>query len=61
MNRTFDLDVDEVRVDAEGQVAGQGPWGGGPGEEADLLVLQQREGHDHRRVLHILRSTGEQR
>lgn len=51
---TFDLDIDEFRVDTESQVAGQSPWCGGPCDEAHLLILQKREVHDHRRVLHIL-------
>lgn len=52
---TFDLDVLELWVDTQGQVAGQGPRGGGPGYQTHTLVLLQGEVDDHRRVLYILR------
>ena len=44
---TFDLDVGEVWVYTEGQVGGECPGGGGPGDEADRGVLIQGEIHNH--------------
>jgi hypothetical protein len=39
------LDVGEFWVDTEGQVGGEGVWGGGPCEEAGGGVIDQREGY----------------
>ena len=44
---TFDFDVDEVRVDTQCHVAGQGPGRGGPGNHRHAGVLLQGEGYDH--------------
>ena len=44
---TLDLDVVEVRVDAERQVAGQRPRRGRPGQQTDVRRGHQRETHRH--------------
>jgi hypothetical protein len=40
----LDLEVGEVRVDADGQVGREGPGGGGPGEEGGRRVVDEGEG-----------------
>ena len=44
---TFDLDIGEVRVYTEGQVARQRPRSGRPGDDADRGVLVEGKGHNH--------------
>ena len=44
---TFDLDIGVVWVYTEGQVGGECPGGGGPGDEADRGVLIQEEIHNY--------------
>ena len=48
------FDVLEVGVCAKTGVHGEGPWCGCPGEQTCVRVLNQREGNNHSRVLHIL-------
>ena len=48
------LQIDEFRVDGEGQVAGQGPRGSGPSDDAGVRVLFQWEGDDNSGIIHIL-------
>ena len=38
---TFDFNINELRVDTEGQVAREGPWSGCPGDEANVRVFLQ--------------------
>mmetsp|Transcript_15664 Transcript_15664/g.31514 ORF Transcript_15664/g.31514 Transcript_15664/m.31514 type:complete len:216 (-) Transcript_15664:618-1265(-) len=50
----FDPDILEGRVDAEGEVGREGPWGGGPSDELGVGFIEEREGADHRWVIHLL-------
>lgn len=51
---TFDLDIQIVWVDTECQVAGQCPRCGGPGDQTNILILNQGEVDNHRRILNVL-------
>lgn len=51
---TFDFDIQHFWVNAEGQVARQCPGCGGPGDQCHLLILNQWEVDDDRRVLNVL-------
>lgn len=51
---TFDLDVQHLRVNTEGQVAWQCPGRGRPGNQGHILIANQREVNDDRRILNVL-------
>lgn len=51
---TFDLHIHHLWVDTEGQVAGQCPGCGGPGNERHLLILYQWEVNDDGWILNVL-------
>lgn len=53
---TFDFDIQHFWVNAEGQVAWQGPGCGRPGNQSHFLVLNQWEADDDRRVLNVLKA-----
>ena len=44
---TFDLDIGEVWVYTEGEVARQRPRSGRPGDDADRGVLVEGKGHNY--------------
>lgn len=58
---TFDLDIQHLRVDTEGQVAWQCPRCGCPGDQSHFLILNQWEVDDDRRVLNVLKAKAKQR
>lgn len=51
---TFDLDIRHLWVDTEGQVAGQCPGCGRPGNQGHLFVFHQREVNDDGWILDVL-------
>lgn len=53
---TFDLDIQHLRVDTQGQVAWQCPWCGCPGNQSHFLILNQWEVDGDRWVLNILKA-----
>lgn len=54
LSLTFDLDIQELRVNAEDQVTWQCPWCGPPGDQSHVLILDQWEVDNHGWVLYIL-------
>ena len=47
-----------VCVDAQGQVAGQSPGGGGPCEQIDVFLADDRKAHERGLFLHVLVALG---
>ena len=56
---TFDLDIQELRVNTEGQVAWQCPGRGRPSDQSHFLIVNQWEVDNHRWVLNILETKNE--
>jgi hypothetical protein len=49
-----DLHVVKGHVNAQGYVAGQGPWGGRPRQQGNVGIIHQGKANDGGRVVNIL-------